>query len=459
MISNSEFISVFDRQGVFFAQQKTKPLFFRLEALRKLKAAILQYEQEIMQALQADLHKSNFESYATEIGFIHEEIGYHLHHLKHWIKPERVSSSLTSFPSKSMILSEPMGRVLIITPWNYPFQLVMAPLIGAISAGNTAIIKPSEISQHTAAIIQKILNAIFSDEFIAVFQGDASVSQALLKLKFDHVFFTGSPRVGQYVMQEAAKQLIPVTLELGGKSPCIVDRDVDIELAARRIAWGKFLNAGQTCIAPDYLMVHEAIAEKFLEALVHAIKTFYGDDPFTSEAFPRIITRENTLRLGSLINGCTVFYGGKFMVDEHYMEPTILTDVNPDMPVMQQEIFGPVLPVMLFSNLEEVVDFINKRPKPLALYCFSSNRKFIHRVLHEIPAGGVTINDTLMHISNNRLPFGGVGNSGMGHYHGKFSFDLFSHRKSVMVRATWLDIPLRYAPFGKKLNYLKMLMK
>jgi len=459
MTSNNEFISVFEHQGVFFDQQKTKSLFFRLDALKKLKAAILQFEPEIMQALQTDLHKSNFESYATEIGFVLEEIGYHLRHLKHWAKPERVPSSVTSFPSRSMILSEPLGRVLIIAPWNYPFQLIMAPLIGAISAGNTAIIKPSEISQHTAAIIQKILNAIFSNEFIAVVQGDASVSQELLKLKFDHVFFTGSPRVGQYVMQEAAKQLIPVTLELGGKSPCIVNHDVDIELAAHRIAWGKFLNAGQTCIAPDFLMVHKDVAKKFLAALVASIKKFYGSDPYTSEAYPRIITRANTIRLGSLMEGSTIYHGGKFLEDECYVEPTILTDVKPDMPVMQQEIFGPVLPVMLFSKLEEVVGFVNSRPKPLALYCFSKSRKFTNRILNEIPAGGVTVNDTLMHISNSRLPFGGVGNSGMGHYHGRFSFDLFSHKKSVMFRGTWLDIPLRYAPFGKKLNYLKMLMK
>ena len=459
MTSNKDLLRVFKLQSDFFSQQQTKALSFRLDALCRLKTAIIQYEPEITQALHADLNKSAFEAYATEIGFILEELSYHIRHLKYWDRPESVCSGITSFPAKSIIMSEPLGKVLIIAPWNYPFQLVMAPLIGAISAGNTIFIKPSEISGNTAAVIEKLISATFDENYIAVFQGDATVSQELLKLKFDHIFFTGSPRVGQYIMQEAAKQLIPVTLELGGKSPCIVDKEIDIKLAARRIVWGKFLNAGQTCVAPDYVMVHEDIVDKFLPALVNAIQAFYGDDPASSKDYPRIISQSNTVRLSTLIEGCTVYHGGKFRIEERYMEPTILTHTKPEMAVMQQEIFGPILPVITFSSMEQVVSVINNRPKPLALYCFSDDRSFQRRILAEIPAGGVTINDTIMHLSNNRLPFGGVGNSGMGHYHGKYSFDLFSHKKSVMVRGTWLDIPLRYAPFGEKLKYIKMLMK
>lgn len=447
--------SVFTRQGIFFGQQKTKPLAFRLSALQKLKSAIKNFENEIYRALYADLRKSEFEAYATEIGFVLEEISFHQRNLKRWVKPERVSSGIASFPSKSRVLPEPLGRTLIIAPWNYPFQLIIAPLIGAISAGNTAILKPSEISVHTSAIVAKIIKATFSEEYIAVFEGDAATTKALLELKFDHIFFTGSPRVGQIVMEAAAKQLIPVTLELGGKSPCIVDVGQDLKLVAKRIVWGKLLNAGQTCIAPDYIMVHDDIKDEFVFALAEAIKSSYGNDAKENKDYPRIVSRANTERLSYLLEGATIYYGGKIDVEVKYVEPTILIDVAPEMPVMQQEIFGPIIPVLTFSDVDQVVQFVNGKPKPLALYCFSDNKSFIQRIINEVPSGGVTINDTLMHISNNRLPFGGVGNSGMGHYHGKYSFDLFSHKKAVLIRGTWLDIPLRYAPFAEKLKYIK----
>lgn len=450
--------SVFTRQGIFFGQQKTKPLGFRLSALQKLKSAIKNFENEIYRALYADLQKSEFEAYATEIGFVLEEISFHQRNLKRWVKPERVSSGIASFPSKSRVLPEPLGRTLIIAPWNYPFQLIIAPLIGAISAGNTAILKPSEISVHTSAIVAKIIKATFSEEYIAVFEGDAATTKALLELKFDHIFFTGSPRVGQIVMEAAAKQLIPVTLELGGKSPCIVDVGQDLKLVAKRIVWGKLLNAGQTCIAPDYIMVHDDIKDEFVFALAEAIKSSYGNDAKENKDYPRIVSRANTERLSYLLEGATIYYGGKIDVEVKYVEPTILIDVAPEMPVMQQEIFGPIIPVLNFSDVDQVVQFVNGKPKPLALYCFSDNKSFIQRIINEVPSGGVTINDTLMHISNNRLPFGGVGNSGMGHYHGKYSFDLFSHKKAVLIRGTWLDIPLRYAPFAEKLKYIKKIM-
>lgn len=450
--------SVFTRQGIFFGQQKTKPLGFRLSALQKLKSAIKNFENEIYRALYADLQKSEFEAYATEIGFVLEEISFHQRNLKRWVKPERVSSGIASFPSKSRVLPEPLGRTLIIAPWNYPFQLIIAPLIGAISAGNTAILKPSEISVHTSAIVAKIIKATFSEEYIAVFEGDAATTKALLELKFDHIFFTGSPRVGQIVMEAAAKQLIPVTLELGGKSPCIVDVGQDLKLVAKRIVWGKLLNAGQTCIAPDYIMVHDDIKDEFVFALAEAIKSSYGNDAKENKDYPRIVSRANTERLSYLLEGATIYYGGKIDVEVKYVEPTILIDVAPEMPVLQQEIFGPIIPVLTFSDVDQVVQFVNGKPKPLALYCFSDNKSFIQRIINEVPSGGVTINDTLMHISNNRLPFGGVGNSGMGHYHGKYSFDLFSHKKAVLIRGTWLDIPLRYAPFAEKLKYIKKIM-
>ncbi len=450
---------IFNAQEVFFKQQHTKTLKFRLQALKELKQAILEMENEISEALYKDLHKSGFEAYATEIGFVLEELSYHIRHLKKWVKPVNVCTGITSFPARSFIMNEPLGKVLIISPWNYPFQLMVAPLIGAVAAGNTVVLKPSEISQHTSVVIAKLIKSVFQESHVAVAQGDASVSQELLKLKFDHIFFTGSPRVGQIVMQEAAKQLIPVTLELGGKSPCIVNNDVDINLTARRIAWGKLLNAGQTCIAPDYVLVHKDVEEKLLEALSKAFVQFYGEDPSISKEYPRIISVANVVRLKTLVEGCEIYSGGMMMEKEKYVQPTILRNVTPDMEVMKNEIFGPVLPVLTFVKYDEVIHFVNQRPKPLALYCFADDRTFLKRLLNEVPSGGVTVNDTLMHITNNHMPFGGVGNSGIGSYHGKYSFDVFSHKKSVMVRGTWLDMPLRYAPFNQKLKWIKMLMK
>ncbi len=431
----------------------------RIKLLRKLKNAIIKFETEIYEALYKDLHKSHFEAYATEIGIVLEELGFHLKHLKKWIKPKRVSTPITNFPASSYITYEPKGVVLIISPWNYPFQLLIAPLIGAISAGNSAILKPSEISKNTALLLEKIINTVFEPEIAKVFLGSANVSQELLKLPFDHIFFTGSPRVGKIVMMEAAKNMTPVTLELGGKSPCIVDENINLKLAARRIVWGKLLNAGQTCIAPDYLLVHSFIKEKFLPELTKAIEQAYGTDPFNNTDYPRIISEINVERLKLLIKDTDIYYGGNFNAAEHYFAPTIVNNVTFDMPLMQQEIFGPIIPIITFNDYNKIIDIINNRPKPLSLYIFTRNKTLQNRLLLKIPAGGACVNDTIMHIAGNRLPFGGIGNSGTGKYHGKYSFETFSNIKAVVKKPNWLDVPVRYAPFGNKLKIIKLLMR
>ncbi len=457
-MENTSLQALLKSQQAFFVRGKSRELLFRKEALKKLRSAILMHEEELYQALYQDLHKSAFESYATEIGFVLDELRFHLKNLHKWVKPKRVKSSIVSFPARGYKTHEPLGTVLIIAPWNYPFQLMMAPLIGAVSAGNTVIIKPSEIAENTAMVIEKIINSSFEKEYIHVITGGVEISQALLKLRFDHIFFTGSPRVGKIVMQSAAKQMIPVTLELGGKSPCIVDETAPLKLTARRIVWGKLLNAGQTCIAPDYLYVHEKIKVPLIKAMIADIKKAFGEDARKSPDFPRIITRANMERLVTLLDGAKIAYGGHYDKEEKYFEPTILDEVNFDLPVMHQEIFGPILPILTFKETDEIISQVNARPRPLALYVFSKSRSFQKKIIDNIPAGGVTVNDTLMHIASNRLPFGGVGNSGIGKYHGHFSFEIFSNSKPVVYRGTWLDIPIRYAPYGKKLKIIKYLM-
>ncbi len=452
------FQGLFERQQKFFLTGKTLNFAFRKNALRKLKSTIREHENDFYEALFQDLHKSRFESYGTEIGFVLEELSYNLKKLKRWMKSKRVSSGIVSFPAKSRITHEPVGTVLIIAPWNYPFQLLMAPLIGAIAAGNTVILKPSEISEHTGAAIERILNAAFEEDYIRVVTGGSEVSQQLLALDFNYIFFTGSPRVGKIIMQAAARKLIPVTLELGGKSPCIVSRDVDLKLTARRIAWGKFLNAGQTCIAPDYLLVHEEIKEALLREIENTIHQFFGKDVRQSPDYPRIISRPNMERLATLLEGVKVVSGGNYDMDERYFEPTLVDEVDFEKPVMQQEIFGPILPVITFQDVEEAIRRVNSRPRPLALYVFAKNKGFQKKIISAIPAGGVTVNDTLMHIAGSKLPFGGVGNSGIGKYHGFESFRAFSNIKPIVYRGRWIDVPIRYAPYGSKLKIIKYLM-
>lgn len=457
-METNPFHALFETQQSFFYSGKSRPLHFRQQALKKLRSAILMYEEEIYEALYKDLHKSKFEAYATEIGFVLEELGFQIKKLKKWVKPYRVSSPLTSFPAKSYYIHEPLGTVLIISPWNYPFQLMMAPLIGAIAAGNTVIIKPSEIAVHTAVVLERIINSTFNKEYVHVVNGGADVSQQLLQLKFNHVFFTGSPHIGRLVMQAAAKNLVPVTLELGGKSPCIVDKNVQLRLSATRIVWGKLLNAGQTCIAPDYLLVHASVKDQLIEELKRAIKRFYGKEIENNPDYPHIISKPNMERLRALLQGAKIVYGGKSDLETKYFEPTILDEVTFDLPVMKQEIFGPIIPVISYTDEDEMIKMINRNERPLALYIFSNDSKFQQKMRDAIPAGGVSINDTLMHIVNNKMPFGGVGNSGIGQYHGYFSFETFSHKKAVVKRGTWMDVPIRYAPFKNKLRIIKALM-
>lgn len=457
-METNPFQALLESQQKFFLTGRTLDFAFRKRMLQKLRTTIMEHEDDFYDALFRDLRKSQFESYATEIGFVLEELRFNLKKLRKWMRPKKVTSGLVSFPAKSRMTFEPLGTVLIIAPWNYPFQLLIAPLIGAMAAGNTVILKPSEISVNTALALEKVINAAFDKEYVRVVTGGSEVSQQLLTLDFNHVFFTGSPRVGKIVMQAAAKKLIPVTLELGGKSPCIVNKDVNLRMAAKRIAWGKFLNAGQTCIAPDYLLVHEEIKDALIREIEKAVHQFFGDEIKQSPDYPRIISRPNMERLATLLEGVKVVAGGSFDLEERYFEPTIVDDVNFEKPVMQQEIFGPILPVISYRNLDEAIHIINSRPRPLALYVFANNRSFQKKVIAEVPAGGVTVNDTLMHIASNKLPFGGVGNSGIGKYHGFESFKAFSNAKPVVYRGTWMDVPLRYAPYKSKLKIIKYLM-
>lgn len=447
-------------QTAFFRSGATLPVGFRIGQLRKLKEAIIKYEPRITEALWKDLGKSSFEAYATEIGIVLAEIGLHLRKLRGWVKPKNVATNqMVHFWSASKIYPQPYGRVLIMAPWNYPFQLLINPLVGAISAGNCAALKASEYAPHTAEVMRDMIAEIFSPEFVSVYLGGREANQALLKERWDYIFFTGSPVVGKVVMEAAARNLTPVSLELGGKSPCIVDDDANLRVAAARIVWGKFLNAGQTCIAPDYLMVHRSVKEELLKLMQQKIRDYFGADPEKSPDYPRIATVEKTERLARFLTSGMVVTGGMVKTQERYISPTILCDVAPDSPVMQEEIFGPILPVLEFSDRTEVIRFVNDRPKPLAFYYFSENSSRQREILTKTTSGGGCINEVVMHIANDHLPFGGVGNSGMGRYHGKSSFDTFTHYRSILKKSTWFDVPVRYAPYGGKIRLLKMLIK
>ncbi|MBW4466137.1 MAG: aldehyde dehydrogenase [Pegethrix bostrychoides GSE-TBD4-15B] len=452
------------RQRNYFDQGTTQPIEFRLAQLKALKQAILDHQPEILSALKADLHKPELEAYLTEIG-VTKEINYAIQRLRHWAKPKSVSLPLEQLPAKGRIYAEPLGVVLIIGPWNYPFQLMISPLIGAIAAGNCALLKPSELAPQTSRVIAQLIRATFDPAYIAVAEGGLEVSQALLAEKFDHIFFTGGTQIGRVVMAAAAQQLTPVTLELGGKSPCIVDSDIQLEYTARRIVWGKFLNAGQTCIAPDYLLVNRQIKPALLAAMQQAIREFYGDDPAQSPDYARIVNDRHFGRLSQLLPGNSagnsagkLIAGGTTDAAQRYMAPTILDQVTPEAAVMQDEIFGPILPVLDYGDISEAIALIKSRPKPLALYLFTRNAKLQARVLSQTSSGGVCINDTIMQIAASSLPFGGVGESGMGRYHGKASFDTFSHYKSVLVKNFWLDIKWRYAPYAGKLELFKKII-
>ncbi len=427
----------------FYNSGATRPVKFRLEQLKRFKSAILTNQKLIEEALWSDLHKSPEEAYLTEISIVVQEIDNHIKHLKRWARPRRVASPIQILPSSSHIIYEPLGTALIIAPWNYPFQLTLNPLVGAISAGCVAMVKPAPSSKATSAIIEKILREAFDPTYIDIVQGNRDVNSMLLNERYDIIFFTGSPSLAKIVARSAAEHLTPTVMELGGKSPCIVDKDANIKMAARRIAWGKLLNAGQTCIAPDYLMVHSSVKEQLIEEMQRQIKSMFGDTR-TSRFYPRIISDSAFERLTGLLSEGTIRFGGTTDATERYIEPTLIDGIKGDEKIMQEEIFGPILPVMEFSDINSAYEFIAEREKPLALYYFGkSGRKALERTT----AGGSCINDTILHISNHRLPFGGVGNSGMGHYHGHFSFEAFSNARGVVKSATWIDMPFKYAPF------------
>ncbi|XWK86771.1 MAG: aldehyde dehydrogenase [Phormidium sp.] len=445
---------ILQQQRKFFFAGKTKDIAFRLSQLKNLKQAILDNKDEIISALKADLNKPTFEAYLLEIGVV-KEIDYAIKNLKNWTKPKKVATPLEQLPGSAFIYPEPLGVVLIIAPWNYPFQLTISPLVGAIAAGNCAIVKPSEISPNTSSIIAKICQKTFDPAYIAVVEGGVETSKELLQQKFDHIFFTGGTAIGKIVMEAAAKNLTPVTLELGGKSPCIIDSDINIEYTARRIAWGKFINAGQTCIAPDYLLVNQTIKKPLVESIKNCLQEFYGDDPEKSPDFARIINQKQFNRLVELLKSGEIILGGKTNPETCYIAPTLMEKVSLDAPIMQEEIFGPILPILEYNNLEEAISIVNNQPKPLALYLFSKNQEYQQQILEKTSSGGVCINDTIMHIGISELPFGGVGNSGIGSYHGKASFDTFSHQKSVLKKSFLFDIKVRYAPYLGKLDLVK----
>jgi aldehyde dehydrogenase (NAD+) len=453
------FQNILAGQRQFFNSGRTKDLDFRLENIRRLKKAIIQNEAAILAALRNDLYKPAYEGYLTEIGLVLTEIRFVNRHLRSWVKPRKVRTPYFLWFGSSAIHPEPYGISLIISPWNYPLHLTMLPLIGSIAAGNCTIIKPSEYAPHTAAIISEIIGRHFDSHYVAVIEGDAQTSKDLLKNRFDYIFFTGSQTVGKIVMSAAAKNLTPVTLELGGKNPCIVDQDVNIDLAARRIASGKFINGGQTCTAPDYLLVHQSNKQKLLDQIKVYLRKFYGEDPQKSPDYGRIINKRQFDRLAALLDKGEKVVGGQTDPDDLYIAPTLLQDVSWNDPVMQDEIFGPILPVLVFEDLAEVVSTINSRQRPLALYFFSNQRNNYQRIIEEVSFGGGCINDTLAHLINPHLPFGGTGSSGMGGYHGKASFDTFSHQKSIFKKWFNLDLPLRFPPYKNKLSILKNILR
>lgn len=434
-------------QREYFHSGATLDIAFRKQMLRCLLRAMHEWEQPLAEALYADLHKSYEEAYMTELSIVTGEIRNHLRHLSRWARREWCATPLKMFPSRSRIVSEPLGSALIIAPWNYPVQLLLNPLVGAISAGCTALLKPSPYVPHVAKVLEQMISATFDERYIAVVQGNRDVNTALLAERYDIIFFTGSPALGRTVMTAAAKNLTPVVLELGGKSPCIVDEDADVEVAARRIVWGKGLNAGQTCIAPDYLLLHTSVKERFVEAFKHESIRLHGEDASRSAHYVRMVNDRAFERVAGYLKDGVVVAGGGTKPEERYIEPTLLDGVTVDAPVMQEEIFGPIFPIMTFEKTEEAIRFVVGREKPLALYYFGDTKRGWEVVRHT-SSGGVCINDTIMHIANENLPFGGVGNSGMGRYHGRESFDVFSHRRSVVVTPTWLDLPFRYMPYS-----------
>ena len=432
---------------------------FRTETLIKLLNAIIVHENEIIKALYDDFKKPAFESVLTETSYVISELKDTIKNLKNWSKPKRVFPSLLNFPSTDYIYKEPYGKILIIAPWNYPFQLALCPLISAFAAGNQVVVKPSELTPKTSEIINKIISQIFEKDHVKVVEGGVEVSEKLLSERWDYIFFTGSVAVGKIVAKAAAVNLTPVTLELGGKNPCILDETANLKLAAKRIVWGKFINAGQTCIAPDYILIQKDMQSHFVEYLKEEIIKAYGENPSQSPDFARIINNKNWQRLVNMIEPEKVIFGGQSDAKTCYIAPTIIEESNNESLIMKEEIFGPILPILSYKNESEIDAIISKYEKPLALYIFTENYAFSKKIIKNYSFGGGCINDTVVHFSNKRIPFGGVGHSGIGAYHGSLGFDTFSHKKGIVKKANWLDLPLRYAPYKDKLSTIKKLLK
>ena len=454
--SAGQISTIVKAQREFFASHRTLSVEYRMEMLRRLRKAITDNEEALTDALRTDLNKSYEEAYLTEISIVLGEIDNFLKNLPRWAAPSKRKTPFKLFPSKSYILTEPLGVSLIIAPWNYPVQLLLNPLVGAIGAGCTAVLKPSPYVPNVAMVLERIIKATFDEEYIAIVQGNREVNTALLKERYDIIFFTGSPDLGRVVMRAAAENLTPVVLELGGKSPVVVDRTADIKLAAKRVAWGKSLNAGQTCIAPDYLLIHSEVKEQFVEAYKNALHELLGDDASKSEHYVRMVSDKAFKRVSGYLNDSRIRCGGATNAEERYIEPTLLDQVSPDSAVMREEIFGPVLPMIEIESTDEAIHFILQREKPLALYVFAEQQE-AERVVNLTSSGGACINDVIMHIANEYMPFGGVGNSGMGRYHGRDSLYSFSHRRSVLATSTKIDLPFRYMPY-RWFSYIKRLL-
>lgn len=437
-------------QHAFFNTNKTKSISWRLAKLRALKASIRAHEDDILAALEADLSKSAYESYVTEIGLIMSELNDAIRNVRRWARPQHVSTALTNFLATSKILHEPYGVVLIMAPWNYPFLLTVDPIIGAVAAGNCFIAKPSDYSPATSAIIKTIVDEVFEPENGATVLGGREANTALLEQKYDYIFFTGSTTVGRIVMDAAAKNVTPLSLELGGKSPCIIDETANIELAAKRVTWGKYLNAGQTCVAPDYVYVHRAVKDKFVAAVKRYITQFYGEDPLKSADLVRIVNQKHFDRLRGLVENETPVCGGTADAVSLKIEPSVYEGITWESPLMSEEIFGPFMPILTYESLDDVIAQVKAHNRPLALYVFTTNKEVEERVLSEVSFGGGCVNDTVVHLASTSLPFGGVGASGMGNYHGKYSFETFSHQKSILKKSNLIDVPLRYAPYDKR---------
>ena len=439
-----------DKQREYFKEGNTKSYEFRKASLKKLYDTIIQHEELIKEALYLDLNKSSGEAYLTEIGVTLKEINYLLKHLRKLMKDKKVRTGIAHFPAASVISPSPYGVTLIMSPWNYPIYLTLASLAGTIAAGNTAVIKPSNYSSNTSNAIETLIKTAFDEEYITVVKGGREENQDLLNQKFNYIFFTGSTTIGKIVMEKAAKNLTPVSLELGGKSPTIVCEDAKIDLTAKRIIFGKLINVGQTCVAPDYVLVDEKVKDKLIDRMVFYIKEFYGDNPLENPSYGKIINAKHYERLLGLIENEKVVHGGKGNLEKEKIEPTILDDISLDSKVMGEEIFGPILPIITFKKLDEALEIINDRPHPLALYLFTTSNSTIDLVLNTCQFGGGCINDTIMQVASDYLPFGGVGDSGMGKYHGEASFETFSHYRSIIKKSTVIDVPLRYFPVSKK---------